>query len=336
VRGFRLSDDQQALQGALRDFLSDALPAERAHMLMESETGRSPELWAQLAELGVVGLTVPEEHGGLGFGEVEITALLEEAGYALLSEPLASTAAVGVPLLLDLGVAGDTLAGVAAGDASLAVGLPSSPFVADAHVATTLLLAQDGELHAVAPASVSLTEQESVDRSRRLFTVDWSPSPASELASGDAARSAIRAAEDRAVLACSAELLGVARRLIDEAVGYARDRRQFGQPIGAFQAVKHLLADALVQLEFARPVVYYAAASLAARLPDGTRDASMAKIFAANAGRAAARAALQVHGAVGYTWEHHLHLWLLHAEALERANGGAAEHRARLAERLLV
>ena len=127
----------------------------------------------------------------------------------------------------------------------------------------------------------------------------------------------------------------MAERMIEMTAEYAREREQFGQPIGSFQAVKHLLADALLRLEFARPAVYRAAWSVAHGEPTRARDASMAKAFASEAARAAARVALQVHGAIGYTWEHDLHLWMKRAWALAAAWGDAAWHRERVAQWLL-
>jgi alkylation response protein AidB-like acyl-CoA dehydrogenase len=330
---FALTDDQQELKNGFREFLAGTHPAERVRELWDSGTGRSPALWSELAELGVVGLTVPESDGGLGLGEIELVALLEEAGYALLAEPLLSTTAVAAPLFREVDAATEWLPRIASGEAIVAVGLAHSTFVGDAHVANVLVLQQDDELYAVEPTGVQLTEQPSIDRARRLFTVTWDPSRATGL---EATPGAIEAAFDRAALAASAELLGVARRLIDMSVDYAREREQFGQPIGSFQAIKHLLADALVRLEFARPVVYRAAASTATSSPVRGRDVSMAKAASSDAAQLAAGVALQVHGAIGYTWEHDLHFWLAHAEALAHAWGDAAWHRCRVGDYLLT
>jgi alkylation response protein AidB-like acyl-CoA dehydrogenase len=329
---FALTDEQQELKEGFREFLEGAHPVERVRELWESESGRSPALWSQLAELGVVGLTVPESHGGLGLGDVELVSLLEEAGYALLAEPLLSTTAVAAPLLRELEDAAGWLPKIAAGKAIVAVGLGRSSLVNDAHVADVLILQDGDQLYAVAAGDVELTAQPSIDRARRLFTVGWARSDARPL---EATQGLLEAAFDRAALAASAELLGVTRRLIDVSVDYAREREQFGQPIGSFQAIKHLLADALVRLEFARPVVYRAAVSVGTGDVLRARDVSMAKAAASDAAQLAAGVALQVHGAIGYTWEHDLHFWLAHAGALGRAWGDAAWHRDRVALHLL-
>lgn len=334
MKSFRLNDDQRELQRGFREFLAGAHPSERVRELWQSETGRSPELWSQLSELGVVGLTVPEDAGGLGFGEVEVAALLEEAGYAMLAEPLLPNTAVAAPLLRELCPATELLAELATGKTIATVGFGAAPLVSDAHIAGLLLLERDGSLFVVRREHAELTEQPGVDRARRLFSVDWEPGASERIADGADAARAIGLAFDRAAIATAAELIGISRRLIEMAVGYARDRVQFGQPIGSFQAVKHLLADALLRVEFAAPVVYYAASSVAAD-PTCSREASMAKALASEAGRTAAHAALQVHGAVGYTDEHDLHFWLLHAFALARAWGEPAWHRDRVARSLL-
>jgi alkylation response protein AidB-like acyl-CoA dehydrogenase len=222
---------------------------------------------------------------------------------------------------------------VAAGDALLAVGLWSSPYVAAAHLADLLLLQHEAQVHAVPRAQVQLEAQPSVDGARRLWSVAWQPSGDTLLT--DNGRPAIERAFDRGALATAAQLLGIGEHLIEVSAGYARDRRQFGVPIGSFQAVKHHLADALVALELARPVVYRAAWSVAHDAPTRSVDVSMAKAYASDAADLAARTALQVHGAIGYTWEHDLHLWMKKAWALAAAWGDADWHRERVASAVI-
>jgi alkylation response protein AidB-like acyl-CoA dehydrogenase len=193
-------------------------------------------------------------------------------------------------------------------------------------------------LHAVDPGDVELTAQPSIDGAQRLFTIEWNSAAATQLAGGKAAEAAMLAAFDRAAFGVAAQLLGVADRVIELAADHARQREQFGQPIGSFQAVKHLLANALLKLDFARPAVYRAAWSMAheAGHPElRARDASMAKAYASEAATTAASVALQVHGAIGYTWEHDLHLWMKRAWTLAGAWGDAARHRERVASWLL-
>jgi alkylation response protein AidB-like acyl-CoA dehydrogenase len=281
---------------------------------------------------------VPEACGGLGLDEIDLVLLLEETGRAACAEPVIATAAVGAPLLAELGgdLSESWLPRIAAGEALLAVGHPVNPFVADAHVADLLLLARGDELHAVAQSAVGLVRQHSNDPSRRIFSVAWEPRRETCVAAGAKARALLDAALDRGALACAAQLLGVAEALLDRAAAYARERRQFGKPIGSFQAVKHLLANVKVELEYARPVVYRAAHSVARAAASRARDASHAKLVAGEAASRAARIALQVHGAIGYTWEQDLHLWIRRAWSLDLAFGGAPFHRQRVAESVLA
>jgi alkylation response protein AidB-like acyl-CoA dehydrogenase len=330
---FGLTSDQLELRDGFREFLAGALPAARVRELWLGETGRDRSLWAELAELGAPAVSVAEALGGLGLGEVETTALLEEAGYALLSEPLAATAAVAAPLLARVGEHG-LVERIASGDVIVAVGLSNSSFVADAHVADLTLFEDDGDLWAVERDALELVEQPGIDRSRRVFTAEWSHTDSRRVATDVPAL--LAEAFDREALAASAELLGVGRRLIELSAAYAREREQFGRPIGSFQAVKHLLADVLVRLEFARPVVYRAALAVAHDEDERALRVSAAKVASSLAARSAARAALQVHGATGYTWENDLHFWLAHADALGRASGDAARHRERVASLLMV
>ncbi len=336
---FSFDEDQLLFQKTLRDFLAKECPPALLRSLWASETGHSPELWGKLAELGLTGVRVPEAHGGLGLDEIDLVLLLEETGRAACAEPLIATAAVGAPLLAELG--SDTLAerwlpAIAAGNAILAVGHPASPFVADAHLADLLLLASAEEIHAVAPCEVALTRQPVSDPSRRIFSVAWEPRRETRVAAGAKASELLTVALDRGALACAAQLLGVAEALLDRAVAYAQERQQFGKPIGSFQAVKHLLANAKLKLEYARPVVHRAAHSVARAVSTRGSDVSHAKLAAAEAAGFAARIALQVHGAIGYTWEQDLHIWMRRAWSLDLAWGGAPLHRARVAERVLA
>lgn len=336
---FAFTDDQKLFRDTLRALLEKECTADVVRRAWSRESdGRSASLWSKLAELGVVGFAVPEVHGGLGLSEIDFVLLLEESGRAALPEPIVETSAVGVPLLVESASAelcAAWLPRVATGQARLAVGLADAAFVADAHVADLLLLEHDDELHALPREQVKLVPEHSVDGARRLFRVTWSPSVASRVASGPAARAVLARAFDRGALAVSAMLLGLARHLIDVTVEYAKVRKQFGSAIGSFQAVKHHLADALVKLEFARPVVYRAAYSMSRATGDGPLHVSMAKAYASQAAHLAARAALQCHGAIGYSYEHDLHLWMKRVWALSAAWGDASWHRARVGNLVL-
>jgi alkylation response protein AidB-like acyl-CoA dehydrogenase len=362
---FSFTEQQTDFRDAVRQMLDrECTPADLravfdAAVVPDGGTGTAPDgeaspspssvrtpRWKALADMGVVGLTAPERHGGLGLTDLDLVLLLEEAGRAALPEPLLETTALAAPHLArtglgpehgtDIGALADQwLRLIAAGDAAAAIGLSGMPAVPGALGADVFILEHtppEGgiELHAVPADEVGVTPVASLDPTRRLGTVAWAPAPNTLVAAGSDAQSALAVLADRAAVGTAAELVGLADRMITMAADYAKERKQFGRVIGSFQAVKHLLAGAQVQLEFARPVTYAAAWSLAQRTPDASRRASMAKAYAAEAATEAARVSLQVHGAIGYTWECDLHLFLKRAWALAPAWGDAAEHRSRV------
>jgi alkylation response protein AidB-like acyl-CoA dehydrogenase len=334
---FGFGEDHLLLQRTLRDFLAKEHPADRVRELWQTGTGRSPALWGELAELGVPGLLVPEAHEGMGLDETYAVLLFEEAGRAALAEPLLPTA-VGARLLAeqrDAELAERWLPRVARGEAILALGHAVNDFVADAHVADLLLLGRGDALYALERSAVEAIAQPANDPARRIFEVRFSAG-AAPLARGEAAAALLEAALGRGALFAAAQQIGVAERLLDLAVEHASQREQFGRPIGSFQAVQHRLADVKIALEYARPLVYRAAHSVArgdARCP---LHVSMAKLAADEAALGAARAALQVHGAIGYTWEHDLHLWMRRAWSLAAEWGTEPFHRRRVAEAVLA
>jgi alkylation response protein AidB-like acyl-CoA dehydrogenase len=330
------SREQIMFQGTARDIFQRHCPPAAVRAAWSAPTGRVPGLWTHLAEAGIVGLTTPDAHGGLGLGELDLVLVLEEAGRAAAPEPLLEAVAVGAPLLAEAGTPAlreDWLARAAAGEALLTIGLAGASHVAFAAEADLLLLERDGALHALPRAAVRLTAAPSVDGSRRLASVEWTAAPG--CARGPEAGRALARARDRGALAAAAELLGLGARMIEMTVEHVKVRRQFGQPIGSFQAVKHHLAGALVAVELSRPLVYRAAWSLSRADADASVHVSMAHAQAADAARVTARAALQCHGALGYTVEYDLHLWMKRVWALAAAWGGAGWHRERVARRVL-
>jgi alkylation response protein AidB-like acyl-CoA dehydrogenase len=330
---FRFTDDQLLLQETVRDFLAKEHAPETLRKLWETETGRSRALWKQLAEVGVPGLLVPEAHGGMGLSEIEGVLIHEEAGRAALAEPLVATMSVSAPLLREAGgeLAATWLPRVAAGEALVTAAHPVMPLVEDAHVADLLLLPrQDDSLWAVPREAARITPQPANDPSRRVASVSFEERRAQLVARGDAARALLAAALDRGALACAAQAIGACDRMIALAVAYTSERKQFGKPIGSFQAVKHMLANVKVKLEYARPVVMRAAYSVAHGSAQRGLHVSMAKLAATEAAKLGARMALQCHGAIGYTWEQDLHLWMRRAWSLDQAWGRAPFHLARV------
>ncbi len=336
---FSFDEEQRLFQSALREYLEKECPPDRLRELWTTDTGRSDEIWRGLADLGIVGLSVPEAQEGSGRNEIDSVLLYEEVGRAGLAEPLDSTSAVAVPLLMQLAdaeLAERWLKAIAVGDARVALADPVSAFVSDAHVADLLILqGAGGDLHAVSREGAKLEAQPANDPARKLFTVTFEESPETRIASDANAQVLIAAALDRGALAASAQQIGVADRLIAMAVDYARERKQFGKPIGSFQAVKHMLADVKVALEYARPVVYRAAHSVASESTRRAEHVSMAKLAASRAAKRAARVSLQVHGAIGYTWEQDLHIWMRRAWSLARAWGREDFHEARVGDSIL-
>jgi alkylation response protein AidB-like acyl-CoA dehydrogenase len=334
---FGFSEDQLLLQTTVRDFLQAECPPDWVRAGWETETGRDPAFWKKLAEIGIPGLLVPEVHGGLGMDDVDLVLLMEEAGRVGLAEPLIPTVQ-GVGLLRELGndaLASAWLPKVADGAAILTVGLPGTPFVPDAHVADLLFLFDGNTLHALPRDAVTATAVKSGDGSQRLFEVSFSPSDASAVADGDRAQALLDAALDRGAVCCAAQALGVADQLIGMAVDYATQREQFGVAIGTFQAVKHMLAEVKVALEYARSHVYRAAYSVAQAAPSRAVDASMAKLAACEAAGEVSKVSLQVHGAIGYTYEQDVHVWMKRAWSLDRSCGDSVFHGGRLCDAVI-
>jgi alkylation response protein AidB-like acyl-CoA dehydrogenase len=355
---FAFTEQQEELRQGVRTVLdaectTDAL---RAFELADAE-GRAAlarNRWAVLAELGAPALVVPATADGLGLDDVDLVGVLEEAGYAGLPEPLLETAALAAPTLSALlpePAAAAALRALVAEDATFAVGgvdvtpqgivsptdvrpdgMLRTPRVVGARDAQLLLLAcRDAEsgwqLHVVPASSCTVEPSPALSSSRDLGTVHWPLGSDTLLAYGIAAEAAVGLLLDRAAAGTAALLVGLTDRMLAMASSYAKERHQFGKPIGSFQAVKHHLANARVALEFARPATYRAAWSLATAQPSLSHDASMAKAMASDAAELAARVALQVHGAIGYTWECDLHFFLKRTWALSRAWGDAATHR---------
>jgi alkylation response protein AidB-like acyl-CoA dehydrogenase len=322
---FAFAPETLQLRDAVRLVLARECTAARVRAAWASDDARVPGLWTHLGTLGVPGMLAPVDDGGLGLTEVELVLVLEDSGRYAVPEPVVDVVAVGVPLLRD--ARSPALRAVASGERIAAVQLPGAPFVVGAGAAHVLVLQHDGEVHVVDRSEVTLEAHPSVDGSRRLHRVRWSPSKATRLLDGDEATPLLADAVDRAAVGFAAQLVGLARAMIDRTVDYVKARHQFGKPVGSFQAVKHHLADALVAVEMAAPSVYRAAWSLAHRAPGRAVHASMAKALASDAAALAARKALQCHGAIGYAYENDLHLWMKRAWAL---GADAPWHRARV------
>ena len=315
---FGFTDDELLLRDAVRALFERECPPDAVRAAWDAES-LDRRVWDALAQMGVPGVLVAEASGGLGLDELSLVLLLEESGRAALPHPLVETAAVAAPLLG---------AGLGARLVATDLGGGLVPCASDADL---LLLRSPDGLRAFERAAVTVVREPTVDRARRAGLVQWRAEDGT-LVTGDEA--AIDLAFDRGALGTAAQLVGLAQRMLELTVAYAKERRQFGVPIGSFQAVKHRLADALLQVEFARPAVHRAAWSVAHDVTDRARDVSMAKAMASDAALHVAGAALQCHGAIGYTVEYDLHLWMKRAWALARAWGDGGWHRDRVGRAL--
>lgn len=324
---FAFTEDQLTITDAAREMLVETCTPAELRKQLEAGNARDDARWSTISEMGLIGMLAPEAAGGLGMTMVDLIGIAEAAGYVGLPEPLVEMAGVTIPLLARLDDNRGWLDKALAG-AVVAIGHPINPFVADADSADALLLADGDDIHLVMPGDVTLTRAESFDPFRRLFSVEWTPSAATKVGSdwGDSA--------DRGALLAAAQMIGLAQRSIDLAVAYAKDRVQFGKPIGTTQAIKHMVASAQVKVEFARPVVHAAAAELALGTLASRARIAHAKIAAGSAADVASRMAVQAHGAMGMTWEVDLHFYLKRAFALNYAWGTTAVHGETVMERL--
>jgi alkylation response protein AidB-like acyl-CoA dehydrogenase len=355
---FFITQAQTDLQEATRDVLASCCDGET---LRAPTTGGGRRRWSAVTDLGVPSAMLAESDGGLGLDLVDMVGVAIEVGRAALPEPLLETAVLAVPALqtlapgnhgarvragLELAAGGVLTVGGVAVDRHGVV--TTTTTYADAAVtdlvpgvslADALLLAcrSDGglELHLVDRDQVEVRRRESVDRSRDLGSVTWRPRPETLIGSGTPAETALAALAARGMLMAAAQLIGVSEALVVRTVDYAKVREQFGRPIGSFQAVQHHLADAQIGIEFALPLTYRGACAIAGETDDPLQWGAIVKSFNSDAATTAARAALQIHGAIGYTQESDLHHWLRRAWSLTRAWGGARELRALALDREL-
>jgi alkylation response protein AidB-like acyl-CoA dehydrogenase len=315
---FSFTDEQQELSAQARSYLAERFPAERIAELADSDEGWDPRSWQELAELGWLGVSIPEEQGGAGLGFVEEALLFEELGRALYPGPYFATVGLALPAL-----GSDELAEVAAGrtrwSASLEGGL-----VPDLGSVDCVAVVEGGDARAV-PARGEVVE--TMDPTRRLGRLE--PQNGTPLA-GD-----VTGLRPRALAALAAEALGIGDRVLELGVEHARTREQFGRPIGVYQAVSHKLADTYVEMQLARSLAYWAAWCVAEDDPQAPVAAAAAKGYAADAAVATCERSIQVLGGIGFTWEHIVHRYYKRAQWIQAFGGFAAAQRAEVAETLL-
>ncbi|HKW61649.1 MAG TPA: acyl-CoA dehydrogenase family protein [Candidatus Acidoferrum sp.] len=355
---FGLNESQEFLRDSARKFFAGEYPIAEVRRLMETDTAFDPNLWAKLAEQGYTGIIFPEEFGGVGLGTVELILLMEEAGRALLPGPFFSTVVMAGSLLDSIATPEQKmryLAPICRGEARATVAFfePNGSwdlgdvrltaingelkgeklFVPDAAVADWIIVvASNGVFLVDAKTSgIRIQPMLGMDLTRKLYYVQFENTIAEKL--GETA--ALSRPRGIATVALAAELVGGMQRTLDITVEYAKTRKQFGKPIGIFQAVQHQCADMYLETESARSAVYYAAWALQHHAPDAAAAVSIAKLYASDASRTVGNRGIQVHGGMGFTWENDLHLYYRRAKASETAFGDASFHREWLA-RLII
>lgn len=337
---FSFDDQQVQFRDAVRSFLVvQAAPEVLREHWETTDSGRSPEMRQKITEQGLTALSVPEAYGGLQQGDLDWVLLLQEVGYHGIPDSLSDAAYVGVGIvaaLEDEAFKSEWLGRMCEGKARLAISHPLNPLVHDAQIADLILLWHNDEVHAATPDQVGLELNPSIDASRRLYKLDWTPSDATRVCDAASGKAIWAQAVNRAAVAVGAQMVGLAQRMLDLGVDYSAQRKQFGKPIGSFQALKHQMADIAVKIEFARPVLHRAAYAL--QHGDTTLEAkvSHARLACAEAALLAARNAMQAHGAMGYTWEADLQMFMKRAWALESFWGDRLFHKQRVAQALFA
>jgi alkylation response protein AidB-like acyl-CoA dehydrogenase len=367
---FAFSEEQDELRKSVRRFLDDKSPETEVRRLMETTEGYDPEVWTQMAEqLGLQSLIIPEEFGGAGFSYVELIVVLEEMGAALLCAPFFSTVALAANALLTSGdqkAQEQLLPGIAAGEtiATLAftedsgrwdadgITLAAAPsgdgwslnghksFVIDGHVADLILVVgrTDAGLSLFGvkgdAAGLTRTPLATMDQTRKQARLEFADTAAWLIGTDGGAAAGLSKTLDLAAVALAAEQVGGAQRCLESSVEYAKTRIQFGRPIGSFQAIKHKCADMLLEVESAKSAAYYAGWAASEDSDELPVVASLAKSYCSEAYFDAAAETIQIHGGIGFTWEHPAHLYFKRAKSSELMLGDPSYHRELLAQRI--
>jgi alkylation response protein AidB-like acyl-CoA dehydrogenase len=351
---FGLSESQEFLKDSARKFFAGECPSAEVRRLMETDTAYDASLWSKLTDQGYTGIIFPEEYGGVGLGKVELMLLMEEAGRALLPGPFFSTVVLAGSVLDAVAAPVHKkkyLAPICRGEARATVAILEASanwnprdvqltaangkltgeklFVSDAAIANFILVvARNGVFVVDSKASgLKISPMSAMDLTRKLYTVEFKDTPAELLGP----TTNLPRAFDIASAALAAELVGGMQRTLDITIEYAKTRKQFGKPIGMFQAVQHQCADMYLETESSRSAVYYAGWALEENTPDAPTVVSIAKMYASDAGRTVGNRGIQIHGGMGFTWENDVHLYYRRAKASENAFGDATFHRERIA-----
>jgi alkylation response protein AidB-like acyl-CoA dehydrogenase len=363
---FDLSKPQKLLQKSARDLFARACPAKKVRELMATDSAFDPELWSEVADQGWLGIHLSEASGGLGLSLVDLAVVAEEMGRACFPGPFLGTVWAAT-LIAEANATSKYLQSLTAGESKGAVALlepdaswdPSEvrlqakqdgkgyqltgrkSFVSDAGVADVIVcVAKAGDDVALLTvpskaAGISIKPAPALDQTRKLYDVTFEGVTVGAdevLAVGDAARRALDRSMQVATIFVCADMLGGMQWILEDAVEYAKTRQQFGKPIGSFQAVQHMCADMLLWTESSRSAIYFAAWAFDAEPESAARVISTAKVYTSDASREVANRGVQVHGGIGFTWEHDLHLYYKRSKASEILFGDASHHRGQLAD----
>ena len=375
---FGFSEDQELLRDSARKFLDAECPTTFVRKMMEDDSAHATELWKKAAELGWMGILIPEGHGGIGGSFLDLVVVMEEMGRSLMPGPFLATVLLGSAAVL---VGGSdeqkdaVLPKVAAGEwvMTLAqaeksgrydaggIGMPATArgsdfvlsgeklFVPDAHVADQMVVAARTGSHAAPEDGITLflvdakspgveiTQLKTVDMTRRQCHVAFQDvAVAGSQVLGEVGQGwpILKRVLDQAIAGLCTEMVGTGQQALDMAVEYAKERVQFGKPIGSFQAVKHKCVDMMVQVENARSLTYYAAWTVDENVDEASQAVPMAKAYCSDMCKTVTSEAIQVHGGIGFTWEHDMHLFYRRGLASEAAFGSAPTHREVVAQTL--
>ncbi len=319
---FAFTDEQEQLRSEARTFLADRYPADRVAELADSDEGWEPSSWQELAELGWVGVSVPEEAGGAGLGFLEEAVLFEELGRALYPGPYFSTVALALPEL-PAELQREAVEGKTRWSASL-----DGSLVPDLALVDRVLVARDGKLVAVAAEGETL---ETMDSTRRFGRLE------DGLDGEDVGEAgALGRMRTRAYAALALEAVGMSQRALELSVEHAKTREQFGKPIGIYQAVSHRLADSYALTELARSLAYWAAWCVSENDEEAPLAAAAAKSYAGDVAVTVCEYSIQAHGGIGFTWEHPLHRYYKRAQWIQGYGGYPAAQRAVVAAAILA
>ena len=368
---FAFTDEQDALRATVRRFCEERSPSTEVRRLMETPEGFDPDVWKQLShELGVTGIHIPEDEGGQGFSFVELTIVLEELGRALLGTPFFSSLCLAANAIRNAGTPDERralLEPIASGDlrAALAFTEPNGlwdadgvtlesdglmlsgtkTYVVDGHTADLIVVVArqpgtkgtEGITFFTVPsdaAGLTRTPLDTLDMTRKQAELTFDRVTATTLGQPGAGWPALRKTLEQAAVCLAAECVGGSEKTMEMAVQYAKDRYQFGRPIGSFQAIKHKCADMLLRLESAKSAAYYAAWAAADDNEELTVASSLAKAYCTEAYFANSRENIQIHGGIGFTYEHDCHLYYRRAKSSELLLGDPTYHRERIATAL--